>query len=220
MSREETRALFKKHHEADDVLGFFEALYANAGGDTGAIPWADLEPNPRLVAWLKEHDVRGERCLVVGCGLGDDAAALAAAGARVTAFDVSPTAVKWARERWAEQPIDFAVADALDTPAEWRGGFDRIVEIYTIQALTADLRRRALDTMARNLAPGGQLLVICRGRDDSEAPGEGPPWRLSLTELSEPLKERGLRSIEHSDGLDDETPPVRRFVSLWERPEA
>jgi hypothetical protein len=59
------RALAAAALERGQPLAWFEELYAGAGGEPGAIPGADLEPNPTLVAWL------GRRCaLKVGYGLG------------------------------------------------------------------------------------------------------------------------------------------------------
>ena len=51
-------------------------------------------PDPHLVAWLRTFTAAPsrKRCLVVGCGPGDDAEALASAGFAVTAFDASPSA--------------------------------------------------------------------------------------------------------------------------------
>lgn len=60
-------------------LEWFETLYREAGGDASVIPWADMRVNPNLAAWLEREGVDGTggRALVVGCGLGDDAEALA-----------------------------------------------------------------------------------------------------------------------------------------------
>mgnify|MGYP001170008050 CR=1 FL=1 len=97
MPRDRTRSreLQDEHSRRGDDLGWFEALYREANGDSSAIPWADREANPVLVSWLARHPegVRDQRCLVVGCGLGDDAECLAAAGGRVAAFDLSETAI-------------------------------------------------------------------------------------------------------------------------------
>ncbi|MCC5670705.1 class I SAM-dependent methyltransferase [Nostoc sp. CHAB 5784] len=41
----------------------------------------------------------GQKALVIGCGLGDDAEAIASLGFEVTAFDISPTAIAWCQER-------------------------------------------------------------------------------------------------------------------------
>ena len=62
------------------------------------------------------------RALVVGCGLGDDAVLLAGLGWKVTAFDLSPSAVKWAAEKHEEVlklasgTVDWQVADITNTP--------------------------------------------------------------------------------------------------------
>ena len=85
-----------------DPVGWFETLYQQAGGDPSAVSWADLTPNPNLVAWLDREKVEGNgrRALKVGCGLGDDAEELARRGFLVTAFDVSPTAIEWCYTRF------------------------------------------------------------------------------------------------------------------------
>lgn len=65
---------------APDVLGF-EEVYADDGGDLGAVPWATLAAHPVLVAWLDHQaQVSERRALAVGCGLGDDAEELANRG--------------------------------------------------------------------------------------------------------------------------------------------
>lgn len=61
-----------------DPTGWFDKVYRDAQGDASAIFWADLEPNPYLIAWLEEHPVPDQslRAVTVGCGAGDDAEAL------------------------------------------------------------------------------------------------------------------------------------------------
>jgi 2-polyprenyl-3-methyl-5-hydroxy-6-metoxy-1,4-benzoquinol methylase len=77
---------------------------------------ADLVPNPSLVSWLDEHELAG-RALKVGAGLGDDAEELARRGLAVTAFDIAPTAVAWAKRRFPDSQVDYVVADVLAPPA-------------------------------------------------------------------------------------------------------
>ncbi|MDZ4832086.1 MAG: methyltransferase domain-containing protein, partial [Phycisphaerae bacterium] len=87
----------------------FEAIYRDAQGDPSRVRWEDGRPNPLLVSWL-DRDAgdalrTGARVAVVGCGLGNDARELARRGYDVTAFDVSPTAIEWARSidaDWAD----------------------------------------------------------------------------------------------------------------------
>src|SRR5687767_2842505 len=101
--RSSARALAQQHLSKNDPLGWFEPLYAGANDDPGAVPWADMRPNPNLVDWLDAHSLPlspGRAALVVGCGLGDDAEELARRGFRVTAFDISATAIGWCRRRF------------------------------------------------------------------------------------------------------------------------
>ncbi|MHC5653247.1 class I SAM-dependent methyltransferase [Stappia sp.] len=165
-----------------DRASWFHAVYETAGRDPAAVPWADLAPKPELVDWLKEHPGEGRRALDVACGLGDNAEALAAAGYRTTAFDLAPEAIRWAGERFPQGTVDYRVADLLDPPTDWVGGFDLVHECYTLQALDGDLREAAFPALARLLAPGGRLLVLTRTRGEG-MPADGPPWPLTPGEL-------------------------------------
>ena len=161
---------------------WFEAVYDLAGADPACVPWADLEPHPLLADWLASNDIASRRALDVGCGLGDNAEALAAKGARVSAFDLSAKAIDWARRRFPNSNVDYCAADLFEAPAQWRGAFDLVHECYTLQALPSVLIPGAASALAAMLAPGGRLLVIARARPNAEAP-KGPPWPLSREDI-------------------------------------
>jgi SAM-dependent methyltransferase len=218
ISREQVSELAKKHLAAGDATGWFEKLYSQAAGEAGSIPWADLKPNPNLLAWLdRERPSTAGRALVVGCGLGDDAEELARRGWKVTAFDISPTAIAWCRKRFSQTPVDYQPADLLAPPASFRRAFDFVFESYTLQALPAEVRPRAIASAADFVAPSGRLLVICRGRDSSE-PVNGPPWPLSREDLAPLVREHGLIERSFEDYLDeDDDPPARRFRIVYQR---
>jgi SAM-dependent methyltransferase len=215
--RTRARELAGRHVARGDAVGWFEPLYAEAESDPGAIPWADLRANPNLVGWLAERPppVPGGRVLVVGCGLGDDAELLVARGFRVTAFDVSPTAVAWCRRRFPDSAVDYEVHDLFRPPAAWHRAFDLVVEAYTLQVLPAAVRPLAMRRIADWVSPRGVLLVVCRGREPDEAEGE-MPWPLIHEELGA-FQESGLESERLEDYLDDEDPPVRRFRVTYRR---
>ena len=97
--RRRARHLAAEAAAAGDATGWFETLYAEAQAGTAVVPWDDRQPNQHLIEWSGDAVARGivapgRRALVVGCGVCDDPEFLAALGCEVTAFDVSPTAVR------------------------------------------------------------------------------------------------------------------------------
>jgi SAM-dependent methyltransferase len=213
--RTAAKALAKEHLSRGDPLGWFERLYASAGGDASAVPWADLRPNEHLLDWLGGRPAGGgRRALTVGCGLGDDAEELSRRGFRVTAFDISPTAIEWCGKRFAGSGVSYVIADLLNPPPEWAGAFDFVLESYTLQAMPADLRGRAVRSLARFLSPAGELLVICRGRELTEPEGD-LPWPLTRDELSALTRAAGLRERTFENFFDGAEPPVRRFRATY-----
>ena len=90
-----------------------------------------------------------------------------------------------------------------------------MLEAYTLQVLPAEVRSRAMTSIAGLLAHGGTLLVICRGRFPEEPPGN-LPWPLSTEEL-EVFTSAGLREVHFEDYFDQEEPPVRRFRVEYQR---
>jgi len=240
--RARARELADRFAEGGDPTGWFEDLYREAAGDNEKIPWADLVPNRFFKAWAEKSGLRGEgrRALVVGCGLGDDAVYLDDLGFDVTGFDISPTAIEWACRIHADRDIEFAVADLFDPPVEWtvaesppadaggtdknpvataRGtdcGFDFVLEVYTIQPLPIEMRERVMDSIAAFVAPGGELVVVTRGREDDEEVVK-VPWPVSRKELSR-FKENGLVRTHFEvmpEDTDDE--PADRYVVVYRR---
>lgn len=197
-----------------DPTGWFEALYGEAAGDSGRIPWADMHAHPCLELFL-QRDLPLGPVLVVGCGLGDDAETLAARGYAVTAFDVAASCIAWCHERFPTSTVDYETADLLALPERYARHFGFVVEIYTVQALPLNVRVSALEALAGCVAPDGTLLVIARGREDDLAP-DGPPWALSRGDLAA-LESAGLSLLRFEDFFDDEAPPTRRFVAVYRR---
>jgi len=216
--RDEVRRLANESIARGDAVGWFETLYQKAAGRWDEIPWADLAPNPYLVEWLDSPEAGATRgsCLVVGCGLGDDAELLAARGFDVVAFDVSATAIEGCRARHPKSRVEYAVADALAPPAAWRDRFDLVFESYTLQVLPPDAREIATAALARLVAPGGRLLLLCRAREADEPEGQ-LPWPLTRAELDR-FERTGLTTSSVVSFLDHEDPPVRRFRALYSRP--
>jgi SAM-dependent methyltransferase len=216
--REYTKKLADEYIKNGDALGWFERLYREAAGDNEKIPWADLEPNKFLARFAEKTDLRGggRKALVVGCGLGDDARYLYDLGFRVTAFDISPTAIEWARRIHIDTDIRFFVADLFNPPTEWFGAFDFVLEVYTIQPLPLEMRPQVIDAISNFVKfPGGRLLVVTRGRENDEIPTE-LPWALSRLDLSR-FEANNLKQIHFEEMFGDEDEPVKRFVVKYEK---
>ena len=203
--------------EKDDPLGWFEALYSAAEGDEDIIPWADMRPNPSLVDWLDSNNVHenGKRALKIGCGLGDDAEILAEREFDVEAFDISASAIGWCRKRFPHSKVNYSTQNLFESPPSWDRAFDFVLEVYTLQVLPPELRPKAIEQIARYTATGGTLLVICRGREPGDDPGQ-MPWPVVRNELKL-FEQQGLQAVSFEDFMDDENPPVRRFRAVYQR---
>ncbi len=202
-----------------DSSAWFEPLYAAVQRGETSAPWEDGSINPHLGAWLAETapDGSGRRAMEVGCGYGHGALALARRGFQVTAVDLSPSAIALAQAHNPHAAIEYRVQDMLELPDEFEAAFDLVVEVYTLQAIQADLRARLTRNLSRTVAPGGTLLVISRARDEDVVP-EGPPWALAESELNAlEDSELGLRRTSLQRFADGENPPKERFVAVFQR---
>ena len=135
---------------------------------------------------------------------------MARRGFVVTAFDTSKTAIDWARRRFPKSSVQYTNADLLKLPREWLGAFGFVFEAYTIQALPRSLRAEAIENVASLVRTGGgELLIVCRGREDGEDEGS-LPWPLSHEELTQ-FEGHGLKRISFENFFDNREPPIRRF---------
>jgi len=203
--------------ERGEATAWFDELYKYAGDDADKIPWADLAPNRWLLEWLDGQPVaaKGAAAVVVGCGLGDDAEELSRRGYEVTAFDIAPHAIEWAKRRFSETSVTYRVADLFELPSSMEGAFDFAFEAYTIQALPAPVRDVAIAAVASLVAPGGELLAVMRGGEPEEQV-DGPPWPVTKPQLAG-YTQAGLLQDTFDDFMDG---TVRRWRVHYLRPMA
>lgn len=212
--RDAVRALAAESYAKGDPTGWFEPLYAAAEAGDVDVPWADFEPNPHLVHWHETCPIPPGSALVVGCGYGDDAAWLATQGWKVRAFDISTSAIRRARDRFACSGIDFHASDLL-TLDDAIGGerYDLVVEVYTLQALPEWTRAQAAEAIADLV--DDTLVVIARGRDADEHAGS-LPWPLTRSDL-EVFARRGLTETRFEDSAGIGASPIRHFMATYRR---
>ncbi len=124
-----------------------EAWFAQS---RGAPPFSGLIP----FGELRDKDV-----LEIGCGTGVHARLLAAAGAHVTAVDLTPTAVDLTKRRLELAGLDADVreADAESLPFA-NGSFDFVWSWGVIHH--SESTDRAIAEIARVLRPGGRLALM------------------------------------------------------------
>ncbi|MBV6621385.1 MAG: class I SAM-dependent methyltransferase [Rivularia sp. (in: Bacteria)] len=181
---------------------WFDNVYIKAKGDSKQVPWANMTANAYLKDWLNQNPEFGKglkiKALVIGCGLGDDAELLAQKGFDVTAFDISPTAIDWCKQRFPDSSVNYVVADLfdLDFSYDWIGKFDFVFEARTIQSLPLSVRWQAMKAVAQLVAKEGTLLVVTVTRDTPEEPN-GPPYPLSLEEVDY-FQKLGLSEINRN----------------------
>ncbi|MEQ1568065.1 MAG: class I SAM-dependent methyltransferase [Myxococcota bacterium] len=138
-------------------------------------PWDSGRPSPELARALAAHACGPCAALELGCGTGTNAVWLAQQGFRVTACDLSATALEVARARAAAAGVEvtFLERDLLADP-DVGGPFDFVFDRGVYHVLRRVDAAAVLGTLARITHPGSRYLVITgNANDPSEAPG--PP---------------------------------------------
>ena len=146
--------------EHNKASAWFEDLYKKHENNHENIPWARLEVNPLLETYLSATKEHKGKALVIGCGLGDDAYALADAGYDVLAIDVSQTALDLAQKRFPDSNILFEKQDIFDMPKKYYEHFDFVFESLTIQSLPREFREKIIHAIAHTVVIDGKLLVV------------------------------------------------------------
>lgn len=134
-------------------------------------PWPGTGPGQEILG-----DLHGRRILELGCGRGDNAAALAAAGGTVIGVDVAPEKVQDARTRWGRLPrLRFVHAEASHYLATHTERNDIVCSIFG--ALSFTPAAPLLDLIAARVGPCGLLAISARLRPtgpSSASAGHGP----------------------------------------------
>jgi 2-polyprenyl-3-methyl-5-hydroxy-6-metoxy-1,4-benzoquinol methylase len=186
---------------------WFDGLYEENKESHENIPWARQAVNPLLQSYLDAEAVHQGKALVIGCGLGDDAMALAEAGYDVTAIDVSQTALDLAKERFPDANITFKKQDIFEYDVQ----FDFVFEAFTIQSLPVAFREKMIKAVANTVAKGAKLLLVAHKREEEF---EGPPWPLEQHEVDR-FKKEGLTELSQQIHTEESTISNTRFRILY-----
>jgi len=211
------KAMVRQYQENDDPLGWFDSIYTDAQGNHNNVFWADLEASPYLLQWLQAcpDKAEGKKAIVVGCGVGDDAEALSEHGYEVTAFDISPEAIRLCKNRYPNTKVNYRVEDLFNYPSSWKESFDLIYECNTIQVLPGKYRIQARDAMVSLLAPKGHILVSCRSRLKGEQE-DAIPLPLDKEEIDGFIR-CGLSEKSFLAYDDTQVPSVPHFFACYQK---
>jgi SAM-dependent methyltransferase len=149
-----------------DSFGFQWNRYDTVQLDSSAV-WGNVSEQRLFEQTEWPRDLRGERILEAGCGMGRFTQHLIATGADVWSVDSSSAIEANARNNGSRPNLHLAQADINHLPFAPES-FDRVLCIGVIQH-TPD-PGRTFDSLVRMLRPGGRIAIDCYLLD----------WRIPL----------------------------------------
>jgi SAM-dependent methyltransferase len=164
-------------YQIDDV-------YKNMSLDE--IPWNMETPPPPLVELVDSGKVRPCKAIDLGCGAGNYAIYLAGKGFDVTGVDLSPTAIRIARENAKAKgaKCDFIVADAVQELHRLNQSWDFAYDWGVLHHIFPQQRPKYVENVRRILNPKGKYLSACFSEKDT---GFGGPGKYRKTRLGSTL---------------------------------
>lgn len=181
--------------------------------------WTAGTASPEIIKLVWDGVIApGARVLDVGCGIGSESVFMAARGMRVTAIDISPSAIETGKKLAAAYSVevDFRCADALALPCA-DSEFDVYCDQGCFHHMADDERPRYVSELSRVLKPGG--MFVLRSFSD-KIPGGPQPRRISSKELLDTFA--GQLRLEHLERVLSFTTPQRErplgWHSIWLKP--
>jgi cyclopropane-fatty-acyl-phospholipid synthase len=226
-SRSRSTEVAQRHYDVgDDVfeamldpLRTYSCAYWRGGAET-----LEQAQEAKLDLICRKIGLReGMQVLDIGCGWGSFARFAAERYcARVTAINIAPRQVEYARDACAELPVEVRLQDYRDV----EGSFDAIVSVGMFEHVGSRNYRTYMQVMDRCLAPGGVALLHTIAGNTSTSVGGSwirkyifPGGQLpSLAQIGTALE--GLLVCEdlHNFGPDYDRTLMeweRRFESAW-----
>jgi SAM-dependent methyltransferase len=166
----------------------------------GSDGWDLGRPTPVFRNLLANRGLPPGRMLVVCAGRGHDAREFARHGYEVTAVDFSPSAVReMGRLASPDMSMEILQQDLFTLPHELDGTFDYVLEYTCYCAIDPKRRAEFVDLVARLLKPGGMYISLAFPLTQQQG---GPPFAVTVSELSHLFQERGFKLIEREKPSD------------------
>lgn len=139
------------------------------------IPWNIVTPPNDLVELIENGKVKPCKTIDLGCGIGNYALYFARKGFDVTGIDISPSAIKVAKEN-AKKNGDkccFLTADVLGELNEVSETFDFGYDWEMLHHIFPEKRKKYVENVYRILNPKGKYLSVCFSEKDLQFGGSG-----------------------------------------------
>ena len=185
---------------------------------SGDTPWDHGLVDNNLLDFVSGKGIPRCRVLDIGCGSGENAIWLSQQGFDVVACDLSPTAIRRAKDKLpaAEAEVRFMVADFLADPIPG-SPFGFVFDRGCLHCMDDEKERKSfIEKVSELLEEGGHWLSLVGNADEGERE-VGPPQLTAceLVSIVEPHFEiLSLRSGHF--GSDQEVPP-RAWICLMRK---
>ena len=141
----------------------WEAIYSSRSRQLiGQLQWESEKPVSALVEFFDRLDFRPQTVLELGCGDGVNAVFMASRGCRVTAVDISGTALEMARRKAREAGVELEFVEGdvfeLDPPEQ---PYDLVFDRGLLHHLPVFRFEEYKKLVADRVAPGGRFHLIC-----------------------------------------------------------
>jgi len=178
------------------------------------LPWNAGGPDPDLARLVGSGRIPVGQALDLGTGPGHDAVYLIQQGFNVIAIDISPSAVKLARENASSKGLFgfFQQGDIRRIPVE-DGFIDFVNDRGCFHVLTAEDRAKAAGEIYRVLRKKG--LFLLRVFSDKEPLGDGP-HRFTRKELEDTFQSK-FKIVEFWEGQFEGPAKPKSYSMLMER---
>jgi len=139
------------------------------------IPWNIKTPPDVLAELVDSGKVKPCKTIDLGCGTGNYAIHLASTGFDVTGIDISPTAIKIAKENAKKKRVkcNFLATDVLGNLDEIKETFDFAYDWELLHHIFPEQRKKYVENVYGILNPKGKYLSVCFSEKEVEFGGSG-----------------------------------------------
>ena len=151
----------------------FDSIYQNTPLDE--IPWNREQPPELMVELFESGKVKPCQALDLGCGAGNYAIYLASKGFDVTAVDISPAAIKIAKQNAKAKNVkcQFLTADVIEDFPQFDEPFSFIYDWGLLHHIPPEHRDRYTRNLHNILSDTGLYMSLCFNENDTYFKGTG-----------------------------------------------